>query len=417
MPDETRMRATMLRAEAELRDDILPFWIQHTVDKERGGFYGMITNDLALHADAPRGALLSARILWTYAAAYRRYRDAAYLDMARWAYEDLINRFWDTVYGGFYWMVTSDGEVASSRKHIYVQAFGIYALAEYYAATGTEAALETAQHVFQLMETHSHDAEHLGYFEAFGRDWEQGTELRLGAGDQDALKSMNTHLHVMEAFTNLLRVWPDPLLKARQAELIQIMMTRITDPATARMTLFFNAAWEPTSEHISYGHDIEASWLLVESTGVLGDAELDAAARALSVRMAQAVYEGGLDPDGALVYESGPEGLVDDTKQWWPQAEASVGFLNAYQISGEQHFLDAALRAWDFIEAYLIDREHGEWLRYVTRDRRRPDETGKENESKVSFWKCPYHNGRACLELTERLQHILATLQGDDRSP
>jgi cellobiose epimerase len=410
MPDETRMRATMLRAEAELRNNILPFWIENTVDKERGGFYGRIANDLTVDAEAPRGALLSARILWTYAAAYRRYGDAAYLEMAQWAYEDLISRFWDPVYGGFYWMVTADGQATGPRKHIYVQAFGIYALAEFYAATASEAALETAQRLFHLMEKHSHDPEHLGYFEAFSREWQQEKAQRLGEGDQDALKSMNTHLHIMEAFTNLLRVWPDHALKARQTELIQIMMTRIIDPTTARMTLFFDAAWRPTSEEISYGHDIEASWLLVESTGVLGEADLHAQARSLSVRMAQAVYEGGLDPDGAIVYESGPHGMVDDTKQWWPQAEAAVGFLNAYQISGEAHFLDAALRAWDFIEAYLIDREHGEWLRYVTRDRRRPEETGKEDQAKVSFWKCPYHNGRACLELVERLHHSLATL-------
>jgi cellobiose epimerase len=411
MPDETRMRATMLRAETELRRDILPFWIQHTVDRERGGFYGKISNDLTVDPDAPRGALLSARILWTYAAAYRRYGDAAYLDMAEWAYKDLVTRFWDPVHGGFYWMVTADGQVTSPRKHIYVQAFGVYALAEYYAATGTGAALETAQRVFQLMEMHSHDPKHLGYLEAFGRDWQPGTELRLGAGDLDALKSMNTHLHIMEAFTNLLRVWPDPLLQARQTELIQIMTTRIIDATTARMTLFFDEAWNPKSENISYGHDIEASWLLVESTAVLGNPDLDTQARALSVRMAQAVFEGGLEPDGALVYESGPEGLVDDTKQWWPQAEAAVGFLNAYQLSGQTHFLNASLRAWDFIEAYLLDREHGEWLRYVTRDRRRPEDTGEEGQAKVSFWKCPYHNGRACLELHERLQHSLAALE------
>jgi cellobiose epimerase len=410
MPDETRMRAAMLRAEAELRNDILPFWIQHTVDREHGGFYGKISNDLTVHADAPRGALLSARILWTYAAAYRRYADPAYLEMAHWAYKDLVSRFWDQEYGGFYWMVTREGQVTSSRKHLYVQAFGIYALAEYYAATGTEASLGTAQHVFQLMETHSHDAKDLGYFEAFRRDWQPGTELRLGEGDLAAVKSMNTHLHVMEAFTNLLRVWPDPLLKARQTEIIQLMMTRIIDPSTARMTLFFDEAWTRKSEHISYGHDIEASWLLVESTGVLGDADLDKLARALSVRMAEAVYDGGLEPDGALVYESGPEGLVDDTKQWWPQAEAAVGFLNAYQISGQTRFLEASLRAWDFIDAYLLDREHGEWLRYVTRDRRRPEGSSTDDEAKVSFWKCPYHNGRACLELAERFRHLLSGL-------
>lgn len=410
MLDETRLRATMIHAEAELHNNILPFWIEHTVDQEHGGFYGKITNDLVVDTEAPRGALLTARILWTFSAAYRRYPKQAYLNMAHWAYYDLVKRFWDREYGGFVWSISPDGVVIGSRKHIYVQAFGIYALAEYYAATGTEAALTTAKHVFELIEMHSHDSENLGYLEAFERDWQPGTELQLGEGDMAATKSMNTHLHIMEAFTNLMRVWPNPTLKARQTELMQIIMTRIINLETARMTLFFDEAWMPLSREISYGHDIEASWLLIESTEVLGDAELDAQARELSVRMAEAVMARGLDPDGAVVYEWGPEGWVDDTKQWWPQAEAAVGFLNAYQLSKQPCFLKASLRAWDFIEAYLIDREYGEWIRYVTRNRQRPAETGEDDEAKVSFWKCPYHNGRACLELTRRLMNIIAEL-------
>jgi len=258
------------------------------------------------------------------------------------------------------------------------------------------------------MERHSYDPAHRGYYEAFARDWGVATDMRLSAVDLNEMKSMNTHLHVMEAFTNLLRVWPDALLRARQAELIDVMMTHVINPETAQMIFFFNEAWEARSHHISYGHDIEASWLLVESTGVLGDPVLDARAKALSVRMAHAVYEQGLDPDGGIVYERGPEGLTDSTKQWWPQAEAAVGFLNAYQLSGESQFLDAALGSWAFIETHLVDREHGEWLRYVERDLTRPLGSG-ENNAKVSFWKCPYHNGRACMELTERLRKLIET--------
>jgi mannobiose 2-epimerase len=406
MPDTTRLRGFMQRAETELRENILPFWIAHTVDQERGGFYGEITNELIVREDAPRGALLTSRILWTYAAAYRRYGNAAYLAMADWAFKDLIQRFWDETYGGLYWMVGVDGTLIRPGKQIYGQAFGIYALAEYYAATGNEEALQRARAIFQAMETHSYDPVHRGYFEAFARDWGQATDMRLSSVDLNEMKSMNTHLHVMEAFTNLLRVWPDPTLRAKQMELLDVMMTHVVNPQTAQMTLFFNEAWETRSHHISYGHDIEASWLLVESTEVVGDAALDLRARDLSVRMAQAVYDQGLDPDGAIVYERGPEGLTDSTKQWWPQAEAAVGFLNAYQLSGASHFLDAAVGSWDFIETYLVDRDHGEWLRYVERDHGRPQGSG-ESDAKVSFWKCPYHNGRACMELTERLHKLI----------
>lgn len=405
MPNTAEMRSTLQRAEAELRQNILPFWINHTVDRERGGFYGEITNDLVIRKDAPRGALLTSRILWTYSAAYRRYQNPAYLTMADWAFEDLIQRFWDETYGGLFWMVGVDGTLLRPGKQIYGQAFGIYALAEYYAATGREEPLQRAQAIFQAMEEHSYDPVHRGYYEAFARDWGAVADMRLSAVDLNEMKSMNTHLHVMEAFTNLLRVWPDALLRTRQAELIDVMMTHIVNPETAQMTLFFSEAWEARSHDVSYGHDIEASWLLVESTEVLGDPALDARAKELSVRMARAVYEQGLDPDGGIVYERGPEGLTDSTKQWWPQAEAAVGFLNAYQLSGSAPFLEAALGSWAFIETHLVDREYGEWLRYVERDLTRPQGSG-ENNAKVSFWKCPYHNGRACMELTERLHKL-----------
>ncbi len=409
MVDTTRLRATMRRAEADLRRNILPFWMEHAVDHERGGFFGEVTNDLTVRPEAPRGALLTSRILWTYAAAYRRYGDPAYLKMADWAFEDLLNRFWDAEHIGLYWMVGADGELIRPRKQLYGQAFGIYALAEYHAATENSLALETAQAIFRAIEEHAYDPANKGYFESFNRAWQMTDDVRLSAVDLNEMKSMNTHLHVMEAFTNLLRVWPDPLLKARQIELLNVMMTHIIRPETHHMTLFFDETWAPRSPHVSYGHDIEASWLLVESTEVVGDPGLHTKAEGIAVKMAQAVYDEGRDPDGGIVYESGPEGLIDATKQWWPQAEAAVGFLNAYQISGAPHFLAASLSSWDFIEAYLIDHDHGEWLRYVKRDLTRPA-GNDEDHAKVSFWKCPYHNGRACMELTERLHKVLATL-------
>jgi len=401
MTDKALLQTYIHKAETELRQDILAFWIEHTVDRERGGFYGSITNDLVVDRDAPRGALLTSRILWTYAAAYRRYHAPEYLEMARWAYDDLMSRFWDTEYGGLYWMADAEGRPLSVRKQIYGQAFGIYALSEYARATGDEEALRKAIVLFGVMDDHSHDPEHKGYFEAYTCDWRLETDLRLSEIDMNEKKSMNTHLHVMEALTNLLRVWDDALLRERQAELIEVMMEHIVNPHTCHLITFFDERWHPRSDHISFGHDIEASWLLVEAAEVTGERRLIEATRPLAVRMAQAVYDEALAPDGGLLYEATPHGITQSQTEWWTQAEAVVGFLNAYQISGAPHFLDVALRCWDYIEKHLIDREHGEWFRAVARDG-----AVKADEPKVSFWKCPYHNGRACMEMIERLEML-----------
>ncbi len=402
MPDREALRLWMNQIEIELREHILPFWLNHTRDESRGGFYGEITNDLHVNEEAPRGALLTARILWTFAAAYRRYNNPVYLAMADHAFQDLLSRFWDETYGGLYWMVAANGTPLRPRKQIYGQAFGIYALAEYYAATGEKAALDRAQEIYRLIDTHAYDSKRKGYLEAFTQDWEITEDMRLSAIDENEKKSMNTHIHIMEAFTNLLRVWPNVHLKDRHTELLEVMMTRIIDPATYHTLLFFDEDWTPKSANVSYGHDIETSWLLVEAAEVLAHEPILSQTKTLASRMAQTIYDHGRDPDGAVLYEGGPEGWVDDTKQWWPQAEAMVGFLNAYQITGAEHFLKAAQRSWAFIEAYLIDHERGGWYRYVTRDHQYdPDAL------KVSFWKAPYHNSRACMEATARLSALI----------
>jgi mannobiose 2-epimerase len=375
--------------------------MQHVLDRQRGGFYGQMSNDLTVGEDAPRGALLTSRILWTYAAAYRRYGDPAYREMAEWAYEDLIARFWDEVYSGLYWATDADGRPTNTRKQIYGQAFGIYGLAEYHLATGSETALEYAVALFGDIEAHSYDPSHGGYLEAFTRDWTLEKDLRLSDVDMNEAKSMNTHLHVMEAYTNLMRAWKSPELARKQHALLRVMMERIIDPATYHTLLFLDERWNPRSDRISYGHDIEASWLLVESAEVLGDRALLRAAEALAVRMAEATLAEGLDDDGGLLYEAGPGGFIDTRKEWWPQAETMIGALNAYQLTSESLFLEAALRSWDFIDEHLVDHEHGEWFRSVSRE-------GKvdRQEPKVSFWKGPYHNGRACMEAVDRLEEI-----------
>jgi mannobiose 2-epimerase len=350
---------------------------------------------------AERGALLTSRILWTYAAAYRQYRDPALMAMADRAYQDLIAHFHDAEHGGFWWSIAADGTVLRDRKQIYGQAFAIYALSEYHAATGRRGPLDQAIAVFHLIEKHGREHRFGGYLEAFSRDWKPIADMRLSAVDQNEPKSQNTHLHVLEAYTNLLRLWPNAELHASLTTLLETMLTRIVNVRTGHLGLFFAEDWTVRSEKISYGHDIEASWLFTEATNVLRDTALTERTHALAVKIADVTLAEGIDTDGGVYNEGSPTGLTNPNKEWWPQAEAVVGFLNAYQISGEQRFLRAALHTWDFIEKRLIDRQYGEWLRGVTREGRPLDD-----ELKVGFWKCPYHNGRTGLESVRRLRAI-----------
>ncbi len=401
MVDQSTLRTYARRIEAELRGNILPFWMQHAIDRERGGFYGEISNDLRVDRDAPRGALLTSRILWTYSAAYRRYGDPAYREMADRAYEDLIARFWDETYSGLYWAIDADRQPVNTRKQIYGQAFGIYSLSEYCLATGSEPALERAVALFGDIEANSYDPHRGGYLEAFTRQWTLEEDLRLSEVDLNEAKSMNTHLHVLEAYASLMRAWTSPELARKQRALLRVIVERIVDPATYHTRPFFDQRWNPKSDRISYGHDIEASWLLVDAARGLHDEALLDATEALAVRMAQATLSEALDQDGGLLYEAGPEGITDTRKEWWPQAETVVGALNAYQLTSEPSFLEAALRSWDFIASHLVDQEHGEWFRCVSRDREVDSQ-----EPKVSFWKGPYHNARACMEAIARLESL-----------
>ncbi len=390
------------RIEDDLRQNILPFWIEHVVNREGGSFYGAISNDLAVDRGAERGALLTSRILWTYSAAYAHYREPDYLAMADHAYADLTRHFLDGENGGFFWSVAADGRVLRDRKQVYGQAFALYALAEYHFASGRPEPLELAKATHRLIERHSR-ARHGGYLEAFGRAWEPIADMRLSEVDMNEPKSQNTHLHVMEAYTRLLALWPDAGLRTALRELVEIMLTRIVDPASGHLGLFFAEDWTPRSDRVSYGHDIEAAWLLVRAAEVLGDPALTARIRALAVRIAETTLSEGIDADGGVFNQGGPSGLTDTNKEWWPQAEAVIGFLDAYRISGDERHLAAALRTWDFIEFRLVDHLRGEWFRGVTRDGR-----VLGGELKVSFWKCPYHNGRAGLEAVSRLREIAA---------
>ncbi|MDE1986728.1 MAG: AGE family epimerase/isomerase [Alphaproteobacteria bacterium] len=388
----------------ELVDNILPFWMRHAVDRENGGFYGLIDTDGNINKQAERAAVINTRILWTFSAASRLI-GSDYRETADWAFDYVTRAFWDRKFGGLFWTVDHDGEFVSARKQIYAQAFGIYAFAEYFRATDNAASLDFAKRLFWLIEDHSYDADYKGYFEARDRDWHELEDQRLSEKDLNSPKSMNTHLHIMEGYTNLLRVWRDPSLMAKQSELLRVTMDRIIDSKTGHFKLFFDEDWTKLSGHISYGHDIEGSWLIVEAAEVLGDAALIARAREMAVAMARAVYEQGLDGDGSLFYEADAAGkLIDAKKHWWAQAEGVIGFYNAFQLSGDPKFLTAARRLWDYIESKIVDRAHGEWQAKLSPEGR-PLTTAEDPDACLAGpWKCPYHNARVCFEMMARLQ-------------
>lgn len=392
------------RIERELRGDILPFWLKYAVDDEFGGFRGQIANDLTIDRRAHKGLILNARILWTFSKAYKVYGEEVYLRTARRAYDYLLRYFWDREFGGVYWMVDHVGNPVETKKRIYGQAFTVYALAEYAAASAKAApgnekeALGKAFALQRIIEDVSRDGSNGGYFETYERDWKLASEQRLSQVDMDEKKSMNTHLHLLEAYANLLRVSIDEGLRTRLRELLRIFLDHIVDPETHHFRMFFDEAWHDRSDRFSYGHDIEGSWLICEAAEVLGDRAILEEARKAAVQMAQAVYEQGVDKDGGLLYEGTKKEIVDSDKHWWPQAEAVVGFHNAYELSGKGYFLKASEKSWEFIEEYIVDRERGEWYWLVSRE-------GKPSNDKykVDPWKCPYHNSRVCFEMMERL--------------
>ena len=401
------LHAVLSGVEHELRTDILPYWRDHAPDPATGGFVGLVANDGTVRPGVPRGALLSARILWTFSAAFERTRNPADLALARRAAADLRDHFQDAQDQGLFWSITAGGQPLATGKILYVQAFGIYGLSEFYRATGERPALDRAIALYRLVEARCRDREHGGYYEEFTRDWRLQPDLHRSVMGSEALKSQNTHLHVLEAYTNLYRVWPDPGLRRDLRDLVEVMLTRIVDPANHHLRLFLDADWTPRSDTISFGHDIEASRLLPEAAEALGDPALLAQARAEALQMARATLAEGVDRDGGLLSEAGPGGLTNTNKEWWQQAEALTGFLAAYQLSGDPRYLEASLRAWAFIDAHQIDHAHGEWYRLLARD------DSVISQDKLSLWKCPYHNGRACMEMADRLRQLLRSAPAD----
>lgn len=382
---------------SEFENNILPFWMNKMEDNEQGGFYGEITGNDELRPEASKGAILNARILWTFSAAYRLLKKPEYLKTATRAKRYLIDRFYDPEYGGIYWELDYKGNPLDTKKQIYAIGFAIYGLSEYARATSDAEALEYAQRLFEVIEQHSFDPVQNGYLEALTRDWQPIEDMRLSDKDENEKKTMNTHLHILEPYTNLYRIWKDERLERQLRNLIEVFITRILDPQTGHLNLFFEEDWTNKYRIYSYGHDIEASWLIHEAALVLGDETVLKRIEPLIVRIAQAANE-GLNPDGSMIYEHFIDRQKTDRElHWWVQAEKVVGHINLYQHFGDTEALDTAARCWEFIKTKLIDHEQGEWHWSLL-----PDGTVNRRDDKAGFWKCPYHNGRMCMEVIER---------------
>jgi len=381
----------------ELLGDILPFWRSRAVDERRGGFIGQMSNDLRIQDDAPKGLILNARILWSFSAFYRFTREDMDRALARRAYEYLTDHFLDGQYGGYFWELDADGNVLDDKKKIYGQAFCIYALAEYYTTFNESQALRQAVEVFDLIEARARDSQYGGCFEVMSRDWRPCEDMRLSDKDMNEKKSMNNHLHVLEGYSNLVRVLPEARCAQSLRDLIGLFQRRIVNTEQTHLQHFFDEAWTPRSDSYTFGHDIEGSWLLCEAAGVLGDRHLSDEVRALAVKMAGAVLDEGLDKDGGLLYEGRDGRIINPNKEWWPQAEAVVGFYNAWQLTRNAAFREAAVQCWQFIKDKVVDHTNGEWFWCIRRDG-----TPDPDQPKVSAWKGPYHNGRCCLEIIGR---------------
>ena len=409
-----------------LENNILSFWLSHMVDETNGGFYGRIDGMGVLHPDAEKGAILNARILWAFSAAYRVLRKPEYLKAADRAKRYLIDHFYDKEHGGVFWSIDCKGCPLDTKKQFYAIGFAIYGLTEYVRATGDHEALDYALELFDCIEEHAFDSEHNGYIEACTREWGEIADMRLSELDANYPKSQNTHLHIIEPYTNLFRCLKElrssapydylPVVGAVQMvdvavpdetmmrvegalrNLIYIFTDKILNPETHHLDLFFENDWTRGAGALeSYGHDIECSWLMHEAALVLGDKEVLEKVEPV-VKLVAKASEKGLNADGSMVHEANLDtGHVDTDRHWWVQAETVVGFYNIYQYFGDEEALKKADCCWQYIKDHLIDREGGEW--WWSCD---PDGNINRRDDKAGFWKCPYHNSRMCLEIIER---------------
>lgn len=377
---------------------ILDFWGTRAIDKEYDGFVGQIDSLGNVIPKASKGAILNARILWTFSAAYRHCGNDEYFKNATCAYNYLVQYFWDNKNGGLIWEVDFEGNPVDTRKQAYVQGFGIYAFSEYYRAVGDEESLEHAKKLYVILEEKFMENEYGGYIEALSAYWTPLEDVRLSPKDYNSPKSMNTHLHILEPYTNLYRVWKDEELKQRILSIIEIFQKKIFDKATGHLNLFFGMDWSVESSIVSFGHDIEGAWLIHEAAIESGEGQVIKSAQKLALTLVESTLKDGFADDGSLLYEE-EGGNVDTDRHWWPQAEAMVGLTDVWEFTRNVDYIEKAMGVWRFIKQHMIDRENGEWF-WSVHENMEPN----MNEDKAGFWKCPYHNSRTLMEIVGRLK-------------
>lgn len=383
----------MFQSEIKLHlvQKILPFW-QALKDDAHGGYIGYVGMDLAANPEAFKGCILNSRILWTFSTAARVLDDPSYLPYAKQAY-DFMQAFVDEENGGLYWSVTYDGKPLDTTKHTYCQAFAIYGLAAYARATGEDEPLLMAMQLFDTIQSRCRDR--MGYCEAYKRNFTPESNEKLSENGVMAEKTMNTLLHIIEAYAELYRASKDARVALATTSALDQVLRAVYDPQKARLNVFFDRDFHSLIDLQSYGHDIEASWLLWDAVKTVISKDQQAPYRKMTLVLADSIYRRAFTDTGVI---NECENGVNDLKRiWWVQAEAVLGFQNAYKITGEQRYRDSARSIWETIKSTIIDpRENSEWFVHAE-----PNGT-PANLPIVDEWKCPYHNGRMCLEVITR---------------
>ncbi|MDF2908065.1 MAG: N-acyl-D-glucosamine 2-epimerase [Herbinix sp.] len=374
--------------------DIIPFW-QSIKDAEFGGFYGEMDFDLNLYRMADKGCILNSRILWFFSNAYMTLSQNEYLIYAEHAYEFLRKAFYDQENGGVFWSVTYDGRPSDDTKHTYNQAFAVYGLASYYGVTKDKEALALAYALVDRIENLCRDD--IGYLEAFDRYFHPASNEKLSENGVMASRTMNTLLHVLEAYTELYRVDRSEAVADKMRWMLDLFIDKIYNPDKERLEVFFDHQMNSLLDLNSYGHDIEASWLVDRSVEILDDPDYTAKITPITKALTSHIHSVAMDESS--LYNECEKGEVDTKKVWWVQAEAILGFLNGYQKDPtKKEYIDNVSKIWDFTKTYMIDhREGSEWFFELHKDG-----TPIVTREIVGPWKCPYHNGRMCFEVLNR---------------
>jgi len=405
--------------ETELHGNILSYWMRYGIEKDGLGFYGAVDLDGNPVLTAHKTSVLNARILWTFSAAAMLYGNQNYAAVADKAFKVVTEDFEDKELGGYYMELTSDNKVANDTKHTYAQAFVLYSLCKYYEFRPLDSVMQKIQEFFMLLEVKTKDPDHIGYSESFTRNWETFGENRLA--DNNEPKSMNTHLHVLEAWAALYKIWKDPKVELRLTELMNLFLDKIIRE-NGHFGIFFNEAFNETDSSLgicSFGHDIEGSWLLWEAAEILGNKDIQREMRTVAVKMVDNIERVAVDKDGGLFLESTRFGShVKTNKHWWQQAETLVGFMNAFELTGDLKYWKTVKQTWNFIDTYLIDHERGEWFTKLNRlgvpyliEPEDDPSPYYRNDWKIDPWKCPYHNGRSMMEMMKRIDLMVNAKQ------